>query len=329
MSRALRIEFPGALYHAMARGVARMPVFLDDDDRLLLLREIEAQVGLGVLVVHALCLMLNHIHLLCETPLAGMSRIMHDVLGNHASAFNRRHNRVGHLWQGRYKAILVQDGDYLLRCSKYIHLNPLEAGVDNSDFCYPWSSCPNYLGRTSTVPWVCTDRILNHSGGAVPYSRFLKAGKGDCEDPFQLATAGIAFGDRRFVRQIFRHAQQTGAMDDVPAFRLLCQAATVTPRIEAVRSAVRAAFPDSSPCKTRRYLTWALHSYTWLKGIEIARAVGLKRSAISEILRSVERNRISDNDTARRLAAVAEQLGRFRGSATLPARKISLTLFES
>jgi len=323
MSRALRIEFPGAIYHAMVRGVARMPVFFCDEDRLALLREIEAQVRLGVLIVHALCLMLNHVHLLVETPFAGLSRIMHDVLGNYASGLNRHHQRVGHVWQGRYKAILVQDGVYLLRCSKYIHLNPFEAGIDNSDLCYPWSSCAKYVGQPSLVPWVCTDRVLRHFANVSAYEAFLKSGNEDCPDPFAIATAGIAYGDTGFVQSICRRAQQTVALDDVPAFRLLQRVATVTPSIETVRLAVQAAFPDSSQCQTRRYLAWALHSFTWLRGIEIARAIGLKRSAVSEIIRSVERKSLSEERIAERLAAVAQQLHCVSTGVFLPTGETS------
>jgi len=147
MARALRAEFPGAIYHAMARGVARMAVFLDDFDRWALLGQIEARVRKGTLMVHALCLMHNHVHLLCETPFGSLSRIMRDILGNYASAFNRRHGRVGHLWQGRYKALLVQDGNYLLDCSRYIHLNPYNTGLEPEYGLYPWSSVMTYLGE--------------------------------------------------------------------------------------------------------------------------------------------------------------------------------------
>ncbi len=321
MSRALRVEFPGAIYHMMARGVARMPVFLDDNDRLALLREIEAQVRLGVLIVHALCLMLNHIHLLCETPCAGMGRIMHDILGNYASSFNRQHDRVGHLWQGRYKAILVQDGIYLLRCSKYIHLNPFNAGIDTADFCYPWSSFGTYMGQASTVPWVCTNRILGNFTSPDQYRSFLERQIEESANPFELATGGIAYGDAGFVYQICQRVKQAGSQDDRPAIRLLQKAATV-PSIDTVRTAVEAAFPDVSQCQTRRYLVWALHSYTWLKGCEIGPAVGLKRSAISEILRSVESIRLEDRQTATRLAAVAEQLEHTSPGLVSPVRQI-------
>jgi REP element-mobilizing transposase RayT len=306
MSRALRIEFPGAIYHVMARGVAGMPVFRDDADRLMLLQEIEAQVRLGVLVVHAFCLMLNHIHLLCETPRAGLGRTMHDILGNFAASFNRLHKRAGHLWQGRYKAILVQDGLYLLRCSRYIHLNPHKAGID-ADFRYPWSSYPGYLGGTA-FSWVCTDRILRHFSGAGKYQEFVEDRVDDCADPFKQATAGIVYGDPEFVKRIYRVAKHTGGQEDQPAIRLLRRSA-LEPSIETVLAAIDSALPEVSECQKRRCLVWALHTHTWLKGSAIAREAGLKRSSVSKIIRSIKAGIWPGEEIAKRLASISQQLG--------------------
>ena len=307
MSRALRIEFPGAIYHMMARGVAQMPVFFDDGDRLALLYEIANQVRLGVLIVHAFCLMLNHIHLLCETPYSGLGRIMHDILGSYASNFNRLHKRSGHLWQGRYKAILVQDGQYMLNCSRYIHLNPFKAGIDTADFTYPWSSYQSYLHNTS-FPWVCTDRILSRSNTPKEYQEFVENQIEDCANPFELATAGFVYGDQEFVKGIYQIVHQTGIKgDDQPVIRSLRKAVSV-PSINAVRSAVEAAFPDHAECQKRRFLVWALHSYTWLKGSEIGRTVGLKRSAVSRIISSFEHMILVDEIMAKSFGAVARQL---------------------
>ncbi len=140
-------------------------------------------------------------------------------------------------------------------------------------------------------------------------------------NPFELAAAGIAYGDAGFVNQICQRVRQTGSQDDLPAIRLLQKAATA-PSIDAVRSAVKSAFPDASQCQTRRYLVWALHTCTWLKGCEIGHAVGLKRSAISEILRGVELRRLADKQTATRLAAVEEQLQYISSAVVLPTRQL-------
>ncbi len=110
MSRATRVEIKGAMCHVMTRGVARMPVFLDDTDRTDFLDRVGGLVGRGDIVIHAFSLMPNHYHLLCETPHARLSMLLRHINGNYARVFNNRRRRVGHLWQGRYKAILVGDG---------------------------------------------------------------------------------------------------------------------------------------------------------------------------------------------------------------------------
>ena len=137
MARQLRIEYPGATYHVMSRGVARMNTFVDDQDRMRFLELVGEAAKAGALIVHAYCLMPNHYHLLAETPEAQLGRWMQQILGVYASGFNRRHKRVGHLWQGRYKAILVEEGEYFLECSRYIHLNPNRSGS---------GPCPNGPG---------------------------------------------------------------------------------------------------------------------------------------------------------------------------------------
>ncbi|MDY7075923.1 MAG: transposase, partial [Chloroflexota bacterium] len=127
MARPLRIEFAGALYHVTSRGDAQEDIYRGDDDRLRFL-DVVGEIGdrFGW-VVHAYCLMDNHYHLLVETPNANLSKAMRQLNGVYTQAFNRSHGRVGHVFQGRYKAILVQKETYLLELARYIVLNPVRA----------------------------------------------------------------------------------------------------------------------------------------------------------------------------------------------------------
>ena len=146
-----------------------MPVFVDDSDRIEFLDILAALVGDGHLVVHAFCLMPNHYHMLCETPGGDLGRVMRDLNGQYAQIFNRRHRRVGHLWQARYKAILVQEGEYFLECSRYIHLNPNRSRLTRPAERYRWSSYRNYVvGGPVCVDWVTTGRTLEEFGGGSP-----------------------------------------------------------------------------------------------------------------------------------------------------------------
>jgi putative transposase len=211
MSRALRIEFPGAIYHVMARGVGRMDIFVDDTDRRTFLTLVGGQVASGALVVHAFCLMPNHTHRLCETPFGGLGRCMRDLLGAYARAFNKRHGRVGHLFQDRYKALLAQDGDYLVACSRYIHLNPDGNERTRPTELYPWSSYHNYSGGPPVADWVTTSKVLSYFAGTRDYLNYLEEGRSaKIPDPFAEAFAGLIWGDERFVREMRALVGATG-----------------------------------------------------------------------------------------------------------------------
>ena len=129
MARPLRIEYPGALYHVMARGNVRAPIFNDDQDRRSFTDNLARVSGRCDWQVWSWCLMDNHYHLLIETRQATLLRGMREVNGVYSQAFNRRHRRVGHVLQGRYKAVLVERDSYLLELSRYVVLNPVRAGM--------------------------------------------------------------------------------------------------------------------------------------------------------------------------------------------------------
>jgi REP element-mobilizing transposase RayT len=139
MARPLRIEYPGAVYHITSRGNAYQDVFLDDADRERFLEVLKQTVDRFNWLCHAYCLMMNHYHLLIETVDPTLSRGMRQLNGVYTQAFNRRHERVGHLFQGRYKAILVEKETYLLELSRYIVLNPVRAKMVKKPEEWEWS----------------------------------------------------------------------------------------------------------------------------------------------------------------------------------------------
>lgn len=129
MTRPLRLEFPGAVYHLTARGDRRGDIFLDDTDRQTFLRLLEKEVRQQAWRLFAYCLMSNHYHLLVETPDGNLVAGMRRLNGAYTQAFNRRHGRVGHVLQGRYKSIVVDRDAYLLELARYIVLNPVRANM--------------------------------------------------------------------------------------------------------------------------------------------------------------------------------------------------------
>lgn len=308
MSRAARVEFEGALYHVMCRGVARLPVFLSDEDRKQFLAGVGGLVEGGDLAVCAFCLMPNHYHLLCETPRGGLSRWMRHINGDYARWFNSRHRRVGHLWQGRYKAIAVEDGDYLAECSRYIHLNPNRSRITRPAERYRWSSYRNYVGGPAPVGWVETDRVLGLFGGdRGRYRAYVEAGKGEKPvDPFERAIAGLVLGGDRFVARIRYLLAGRPESIEVPSLRHLRKTARAS--AENIETAVEREFAGVSACRRGRLLLYALRRYSSLRPIEIARRYSRTPAAVTVATKAVAAEATRDRSLAKTLHQLARRL---------------------
>ena len=148
MARLPRIDLPGIPQHVVQRGNNRLPCFLDDGDRLRYLQLLRESLATTHCSLHAYVLMDNHVHLLVTPANAGnVGRLMQRLGTNYVGLFNARHGRTGSLWEGRHKACLVDSEDYVLRCHRYIELNPVRARLTDDPATYRWSSCPAYLGQ--------------------------------------------------------------------------------------------------------------------------------------------------------------------------------------
>ena len=170
MARKLRVQYPGAIYHLMNRGDRREPIFKDEEDRRRFLDTLGQACAKTGWQVHAYCLMLNHFHLMVETPKANLVAGMKWFLGTYTSRFNRRHKLFGHLFGGRYKSLIVDgSGDgYLRTVCDYVHLNPVRAKLLRPEDPlgeFRWSSYPEYLKRAQQRPaWLRVDRVLGELG---------------------------------------------------------------------------------------------------------------------------------------------------------------------
>ncbi len=169
MPRKLRIEFPGALYHVMSRGDRREAIFLDDVDRQDFLKTLAEACQKSGWQVHAYCLMGNHFHLVVETPDANLVEGMRWLLSAYTIRLNHRHKLFGHVFSGRYKALLVERGNgYLKTACDYVHLNPVRAELlrpEDRLLAYPWSSLVWYLAAPAHRPqWMRVDRLLGEHG---------------------------------------------------------------------------------------------------------------------------------------------------------------------
>ncbi|MBI2361216.1 MAG: transposase, partial [Deltaproteobacteria bacterium] len=150
MARPVRIEFPGAVYHVITRGNNRQAIFRDDHDRARYLEKLRFYCEQKRVELLCYCLLSNHIHLLLETPQGNLSKLMQPFQTSYTVYFNRRHRCTGHLFEQRYKALLVDKDNYLLQVSRYIHLNPVGAGIVRRPQEYRWSSYAAYAGRKET-----------------------------------------------------------------------------------------------------------------------------------------------------------------------------------
>jgi len=161
MARAWRIEYEGALYHVLSRGNEQRPIFIDNDDRLLFLETLGEMSERFEIDIFAYVLMDNHYHLLFRTNRANLSKSMQWFGATFTRRFNVRHNRSGHLFQGRFKNMLIENDAYLLQLSYYIHRNPLRARVVKRLASHRWSSYQVYAYGKSSAKWLNTDLILS------------------------------------------------------------------------------------------------------------------------------------------------------------------------
>lgn len=208
MTRPLRIEFAGAIYHVTSRGDHLEPIFLDDLDRQAWLRILALVCGRFNFVIHAYCQMTNHYHIVVETADGNLSQGMRQLNGLYTQHFNRRHRLVGHLFQGRYKAILVQKESYLLELIRYVVLNPLRAHMVKSLADWPWSSHHLLMGMVSAPDWFDADWWLRQFGetraeAAQKYFRFVMDGIGK-ESPLKDVRNQLILGDEAFTAR-YRH----------------------------------------------------------------------------------------------------------------------------
>ena len=269
-----------------------MQVFPEDEHRERFLHFVGQVVEGGDLIVHAYCLMTTHYHILLETPRAGLARWMQYLLGVYAQWFNIREKRFGHLWQSRYKAILVEKGPYLAECSRYIHLNPNRAGLSRPAERWRWSSYRNYVGGLGrpAVGWVSTKSVLaempakkgSEKDARRAYREYVESGKGESPiSPWERATAGWVLGSDSFVAWVKDQLKGRPASEDEPALRRLRKACLVPPeRIEAL---VKAEFGDPKvKGPARRILAALLVHSSGLRAADVSRRLGVTRSAVSK-----------------------------------------------
>ncbi|WP_035382677.1 transposase [Ferriphaselus sp. R-1] len=219
MARPLRIELAGGLYHVTSRGDRREDIFLDEADRLAWL-ELFGQVCRRFnWVCHAWCLMDNHFHIVVETVEGNLAQGMRQLNGVYTQTFNRTHGRVGHVFQGRYKAVMVEKDSYLLELARYVVLNPLRACMVKEVAAWPWSSYAAMTGTQPAPAWLQTDWILGQFSSQRPraiiqYIDFVRAGVG-LASVWEQLEGQIYLGSEAFIKRMQQIAD-TATIGEIP-----------------------------------------------------------------------------------------------------------------
>jgi REP-associated tyrosine transposase len=277
MARPLRIEYPGALYHITIRGNARRAIFKDDRDRQLFLDTLHRLSDRYHWLCHAYCLMDNHYHLVVETPDGNLSVGMRQLNGIYTQAYNRKHRRVGHLFQGRYKAILVEKESYLLEVCRYVVLNPVRARAVDRPSRWKWSSYGGTAGTAKAHPALTTDWILAQFGrrrGAAEkgYRAFVRDGIGGASIHEKVIAQSL-LGREKFIERLVGRARGREKIKEIPRGQRYLGRPSLARLLEVTRGKE----------KRNRSVAAAVlrHGYSQT---EVARHLGLHYSTISRIV---------------------------------------------
>ncbi|MDO9575456.1 MAG: transposase [bacterium] len=219
MARKSRIEYPGAFYHVMARGNHRESIFRDDHDRERFLKKLLEYKERYGFILYAYTLMSDHIHLLIEVRKEPLSRVMQGLLQSHTQWYNRKYKTVGHLFQGRYKAILCDKNNYLLTLLRYIHLNPVRAGIVKEPAKYRWSSHRAYLDLDHSdivdTEFVLTQLSSNTQESRQIYQSFVQEWVNESKEEDFYRTIDQRFlGEEDFIEEVKKKSGEELLIED-------------------------------------------------------------------------------------------------------------------
>ena len=221
MARPLRISYEGAVYHVTARGNERKNIVVEDDDRRRFIKVLLDVVDQFGVVLYAWVLMDNHYHLLLETPKANLSLAIRHLNGVYTQGFNRYHKRAGHLFQGRFKSILVEKEAYLLELCRYVVLNPVRAGLVGHPREWMWGSYRATSGEEACPEWLEADWILSQFGRGLEqaresYQQFVEGGIGREDNPWANLQGQIYLGGKGFLAGMQKHIKKRKNDREIP-----------------------------------------------------------------------------------------------------------------
>jgi len=310
MARPLRITFPGAFYHVTSRGNERKAVFKSKRDREKFLEYLESATLRYDARIHTYCLMDNHYHLLLETPSGNLSQIMRHINGAYTTYFNVKRDRSGHLFQGRYKAILVDIDEYAKELSRYIHLNPVRAKIVQKPEEYAWSSYQYFIGKQKPAEWLYRDFILGYFGKKVSsaqkgYQEFVNALVfEEYGSPLEQVVSSTLLGSADFIAYIKDNFISAKKPDkELPALKELVKKVSMQDIFEKVESA----FPKDEAL-ARNLKMYLCQKYTNMKLKEIGLQFGIGESGVSQSCRRVAQKIEKDKRLKKKIDRLEKQI---------------------
>jgi REP element-mobilizing transposase RayT len=296
MARPLRITYPGAFYHITSRGNERRAIFKSRVDRQKFLAYLESATERYRAVIHCYCLMDNHYHLLLETPSGNLPQIMRHINGAYTTYFNIKRDRSGHLFQGRYKAILVEKDAYAKELSRYVHLNPVRAGIAAKPEAYEWTSYAAYVGAKPSPQWLSRGFILGYfspqkKAAQKRYKAFVESMLGrPVDSPLKNLPGGMILGRPQFVETIrAEHLADKRPTRDLPALKEL----QVKPQASHIEAMVdRIVADEAKLARNLKIYFIRKRSGTPLKAI--GERYGLGESGVSQVSRRLDKKKAED-----------------------------------
>jgi putative transposase len=310
VSRPLRIAFPGAFYHVISRGNERKAVFQTVRDREQYLSYLESAHNRYGAVIHAYCLMGNHYHLLLETPRGNLSQVLHHINGAYTTYFNVKRGRSGHLFQGRFKGILVEKDAYCKELSRYIHLNPVRAGLVRTPLEYRWSSYRYFIKKGGKPDWLTTEWVLEDFGGCGKkgfrrYREYVeRVDSRALENPLTKVVASTYLGSEEFIRRIGGEYLDHSRIDrrNVPAIKIILKAPSLREIEETVGKTI-----GRDHVLFKKMCVYSSHQHSGLGLDEIGAYFGMRGSAVSQLSRRFRETIREDKELRRILGQIQRE----------------------
>lgn len=312
MARPYRLQGEHCFYHVMSRGDDRKKIYGQPGDYGKFMDYALKAKKRYSYHLYAYCLMPNHFHLLVETMLPNISQIMHYIKGSYTTYHNIRYRRCGHLFQGRFKSIVVDKSSYFLALSRYVHLNPVHAGLVQDPAAYVWSSYRGYTGKKDD--YIDLDLVKCYLGmSRSAYQRYVMAGLKRADDPFQNVYAGFLLGSAEFIKDRLQDLEVQITSNDVAHKKALQDDATKSAAIiVAVTAYYRTALTEikrstARPMRAKQLLIYCLRTYTGLSNHQIGELVGIRPSAVSKAGMVIERLLETDRRIKRTIVTIVSK----------------------